>query len=104
MAGSESLAMCVADEFALGPPEAFIDHHEFCHLPPPLEGSIHLTLPGGFLKCVVELGWAEPHPLAATVLSANLVTVYAPRNEYERDVVLSLIVASYRFACGKWKE
>lgn len=104
MARSESVAMYVMDEFALGPPEAFIDDHEFCHLPPPSEGSIHLTLPGGFLNRIVELGWAEAHPLAAVALSANLVTVYAPRDEQERDVVWSLLVASYRFARGKWKD
>jgi hypothetical protein len=104
MAGAESLAMYVKDEFALGPAEAFIDDHEFCHLPPPLEGSIHLTLPGGFLERVVGLGWAEAHPLAAVALSANLVSVYAPRDEQERDVIFLLVAASYRFARGKWKE
>src|SRR5580704_16936866 len=41
MATPNSHALYLADELAAGPPEAFIDENEFCHLHPLPEGSIH---------------------------------------------------------------
>ena len=38
MASPEQCPLYLADEFAGGPPEAFIDGHEFCHLHPLPEG------------------------------------------------------------------
>src|ERR1044071_2438804 len=34
MACAASRALCLSDDFAGGPPNAFIDSHEFCHLHP----------------------------------------------------------------------
>src|SRR5882724_2319163 len=45
MASPESRALALPDRLAGGPPDSFIDAHEFCHLHPLPEGSIHLTLP-----------------------------------------------------------
>src|SRR5262245_53967524 len=45
MALPGSWALWLPDALAGGPPEAFIDGHEFCHLHPPPESGIHLTLP-----------------------------------------------------------
>jgi hypothetical protein len=101
MASPRSHALYLADEFAAGPPEAFIDDHEFCHLHPMPEGSIHLTLPRILREEVVSLGWGEPHPIAEAGVLATLVTVYAPRDRQELRAVLGLIVQSYRFALGK---
>jgi hypothetical protein len=44
LASPETLALWLPDNIALGPREAFIDGHEFCHLHPSPEGSLHLTL------------------------------------------------------------
>jgi hypothetical protein len=101
MASPRSHALYLNDEFAVGPPEAFIDEHEFCHLHPLPEGGIHLTLPGVLRDEVVRLGWGERHPLAEAGILTTLVTVYAPRDRQELDAVLNLIVQSCEFAQGK---
>jgi hypothetical protein len=101
MASPRSSALYLADEFAGGPPEAFIDDHEFCHLHPLPEGGIHLTLPFILREEVVRLRWGERHPIAEVGLLRSLVTVYAPRDCEEMTTVLGLIGQSCQFAQGK---
>lgn len=101
MASPNTHALYLADEFATGPLEAFIDDHEFCHLHPLPEGNIHLTLPKLLREEAVRLGWGERHPIAETGILTTLVTVYAPRNLEELSAVLGLIVQSCQFARGK---
>jgi hypothetical protein len=98
MASPSTRALYLPDEFAEGPPEAFIDAHEFCHLHSLPEGTIHLALPEPVLSRAVALGWAERHPLAASGIFKTLVMVYAPRNAGDLEVVLGLIQVSYGFA------
>ena len=100
MASAQCRALCVSDTMAGGPPEAFIDGHEFCHIHPLPEGCIHLTLPGTVIERVVALGWAERHPVHGLGLLKSLVMVYAPRNADELDVVAKLIESSRLFATG----
>lgn len=100
MASPRSYALYLADEFALGPPEAFIVDHEFCHLHPLPEGSIHLTLPSILREEVVRLGWGELHPIARAGILPALVTAYGPRDHLELEVVLGLIAQSCQFAQG----
>jgi hypothetical protein len=104
MASPDSRALYLADEIASGPPEAFIDENEFCHLHPLPVGSIHLTLPRILRDEVVRLGWGEPHPIADAGLLTTLVTIYAPRDRQEIDTVLGLVVQSWLFAQGKLPE
>jgi hypothetical protein len=101
MASPKSHALYLPDEFAAGPREAFIDDHEFCHLHPLPEGSIHLTLPKVLREEVVRLSWGERHPIAEVGILTTLVNVYAPRDRQETDIVLGLIVPSCLFAQGK---
>lgn len=101
MASPRSSALYLPDEFAGGPPEAFIDDHEFCHLHPLPEGCIHLTLPFILREEVVRLGWGERHPIAEIGFLTSLVTVYAPRDCQEMTTVLGLIAQSCQFAQGK---
>ena len=103
MASPGTHALYLSDEFAIGPPEAFIDGHEFCHLHPSPEGGIHLTLPGGLRDEAIRLGWGEPHPIAAAGILTTLMTVYAPRDRQETDTVFGLVVQSCQFAQGKLK-
>jgi hypothetical protein len=100
MASPRTFALYLCDECAGGPPEAFIDGHEFCHLHPLPEGGIHLTLPKLLREEVVRLGWGEPHPIAKAGILTTLVTVYAPRVRPELEVVLGLIWQSCQFAQG----
>ena len=101
MASPQSRALCLPDAFAGGPPAAFIDAHEFCHLHPPPEGSIHLTLHRDLRAQAIQLGWAEPHPVTRLgSMPETLVMVYAPRTEQELELVYRLIQGSYEFARG----
>ena len=101
MASPQSRALSLPDRYAGGPPEAFIDEHEFCHVHPLPEASIHLTLPNPLRDRVIQLGWAEQHPVArAGIMPETLVMVYAPRDHRELDTAMYLIWSSYQFARG----
>ncbi len=101
MASPKSRALWLPDKCSGGPASAFIDDHEFCHLHPLPEGSIHLTLPSPLRDRIVQLGWAEQHPLVrAGVMPETLVMVYAPRDREELAISLNLIWCSCQFARG----
>jgi len=101
MASPQTLALYVPDICAAGPPDAFIDGHEFCHVHPLPEFTVHLTLPNEFRQLVVGLGWAEQHPMACLgSVPQSLVLVYAPRDRTELNVVVGLVQCSYEFARG----
>jgi hypothetical protein len=101
MACPRSHALYLPDACAGGPPEAFIDDHEFCHIHPLPEGSIHLTLPKLLRDKAVRLGWGERHPIATSGILTTLVTLYAPRDRDETEAVFGLIVESCLFAKGE---
>jgi phospholipase/carboxylesterase len=100
VAAPQSRALCLSDGDASGPPEAFIDGLEFCHLHPLPGGSIHLMLPLEEIEGIVALGWAERHPIQKMDLLHNLVMVYGPRDRAELEIVFSLVERSCRFARG----
>ena len=103
MASPETCALWLSEELAAGPPEAYIDGLEFCHLHAAPEGSLHLTLPDIFRHEMIRRGWAEPHPLArAGIVPNSLVMLYAPRNESELEVAIQSVEVSYRFAQGRF--
>jgi hypothetical protein len=105
MAYPDTCALYLPDGIAHGPAEAFIDDHEFCHLHPLPEGSLHLTLADPLRMEAVRQGWAELHPCGqAGFLPNTLVMVYAPRNQHELAVVLELVNTSHRFAMGLAQE
>lgn len=99
MASDATSALSIVDGCAGGPAEAFIDACEFCHVLPPPEGTIHLTLPSAEKAIAIEGGWAEEHPVSrAGALSPLLVTLYAPRDEDELAMAVRFIESSWRFA------
>jgi len=101
MASPNSRALCLPDRCAGGPASAFIDDHEFCHIHPLPEGSIHLTLPNPLRDRMMQLGWVEQHPLVRFgVMPETLVMVYAPRDREELAISLNLIRSSCQFARG----
>jgi phospholipase/carboxylesterase len=84
------------------PRGCFMVEHEFAHLHPPSDGSLHMMLPPAIVDAVIANGWAERHPLAGKHgLPDNIVMVYGPRDEAELSVVDDLIRASYEQACGR---
>ena len=101
MASPECYALSLPDEFSAGPPWAFIVDHEFCHLHPLPDSSIHLTLPKNVRERAIRRGWAEQHLVCrAGILPDTLAMVYAPRNPSELGIVMQMIWQSYRFARG----
>ena len=87
-------AFVLAEESALGPPEAFQAGREFAHLHPEHDGSLHMTLPADVAEGAFGKGWGEPHPISGTPL------IYGPRDDEELEVVWRLLRASYGFAAG----
>jgi len=78
----------------------FMIGREFAHLHPPTDGSLHMSLPAGIVRAVVDNGWAELHPLAGKHgLPGNIVMVYGPRDDAELEIVAALVRASHAGAC-----
>jgi phospholipase/carboxylesterase len=101
VATAETCALSLPEELALGPAEAFIDDHEFCHIHPLPEGTIHTVLPPQLRDEAIRSGWAEPHPLAGVgFFPRTLIAIYAPRCGEELNVVMALVQAAYDFALG----
>jgi hypothetical protein len=79
--------------------EAFMVAHEFAHIHPASDGSLHMTLPPDVVDKVIEAGWAERHPLAGRYgLPSNIVMVYGPRDDDELGVIEALVRASHSHA------
>ena len=82
-----------------GPAESFMVGREFCHVHAQGDFSLHTTLPLPIAQAAERAGWAEPHLFVLTGRApATVVMVYAPRDDFEREVVLRLVRASYEFA------
>ena len=82
-----------------GPAEAFLTGTEFAHLHPAPDHSLHLALPVPVVRSAVAAGWAEAHiGIAAGLVAPTVVLLYAPRDDRELTVVLSLLQQSFRFA------
>lgn len=95
-------ALCLEHGTGCGCREAFMIGNEFAHVHPPQDGSLHMMLPEDAVPKIVDLGWAEPHPMAeAGIIPPTAVMVYAPRNSGEIETVVDLLRLSYDFARGK---
>lgn len=94
-------ALWLAEDFAAGPPEAFLIGREFAHLHPGPDQSLHAMLPPDIAAEAVEAGWSEPHPVARLgLIPETAVMIYAPRDADELAVVERLVQASCAFARG----
>ncbi|MGN6169409.1 MAG: luciferase domain-containing protein [Solirubrobacteraceae bacterium] len=91
-------AFVLAEDAAGGPAKAFQAGREFAHLHPAYDGSLHMTLPAELAHEAYEKGWGEPHPFEGTAL------IFGPRDEQELEVVWNLLVASYEYATGTYRE
>jgi hypothetical protein len=92
-------AMVLADGEPAGPSEAFLIGREFAHLHPFPDYSLHAMLPVDVANAAIDAGWAEHHPVALRgLIPPTAVMLYAPRDETELDVVMTLIRASHGYA------
>jgi hypothetical protein len=79
--------------------------HEFAHLHPGPDQSLHAMLPPALAEEAVDAGWAEPHPMARLgFIPGTAVMIYAPRDDAAREVVEGLVRASHAFARGETAE
>ncbi len=98
VAGAQALTL---SGMSAGPKEAFFIDREFCHGHAQGDHSLHLTLPVSLAAETEAAGWTEPHFLVlAGQLSPTHVMLYAPRDDEEAAVALTLVRASYEFASG----
>ncbi|TNE88398.1 MAG: phospholipase [Deltaproteobacteria bacterium] len=80
-------------------PEAFMIDREFAHIHPLTDGSFHMSLPEAQCRTVIEQGWGEWHPYVRSGrLPPTVVMVYAPRDDEEIDVILTIAKASYAYS------
>lgn len=94
--GSRALAL---DDSAPGGRSVAMVGREFCHVHAQGDFSLHALLPLPLAEAAEQAGWAEPHYLVRTGQAPpNVVMLYAPRDDAERDVVQRLVRASYEFA------
>jgi hypothetical protein len=94
-------AMWLSEGIPVGPREGFMIGREFAHIHPMPDGSLHVALPPEIAEEAVEKGWAEQHPVARLgYIPANVVMVYAPRDERELELVLGLVEESRRYAAA----
>ena len=91
-------AFVLDDASARGPREAFQAGHEFAHIHPPEDGSLHMTLPDDVAEAAYAAGWGEPHPVSGTPL------IFGPRDEAELEIVWGLLRSSYEYASGEKQE
>jgi hypothetical protein len=86
---------------AHGPREAFLIAREFAHIHPLPDGSLHVALPPSVAEDAIAHGWAEVHPVARMgLIPANVVMLYAPRDDTEAGVALALVREALAFARG----
>lgn len=98
-------ALWLVPAAARGPRAAFLVGTEFAHLHPAPDWSLHAALPPALADEAVDSGWAKVHPVARLgLIPANVVMLYAPRDEEEVKVVADLIRAGHGFARGDADE
>ncbi|KAH7116697.1 hypothetical protein B0J11DRAFT_583412 [Dendryphion nanum] len=82
---------------------------EITHVHAGVDGSVHVTLHPADCKAVFEAGWGQRHPLsgvdvlkkvAGFSLPVNYVLLYAPRDQAEVDIVLTMVKASIGYVTG----
>lgn len=75
---------------------------EFAHLHGSRDGSLHIRLTDADARELLVKGWGELHLMAGPRgLPTGLVMVYAPRDEEEVSIIMSIITASYKFVRGE---
>jgi len=96
-----------------GPEESFILGNEFASIH--LNGTCHVSLPPPIQQEVIDKGWGERHPMGGILIEnphgghklgipATCTLLFAPRDEEELRVVLSIVDEGYKWALGPSKQ
>lgn len=97
-----AIAMCMEKGHTCKKCNAFMAGTEFAHFHPHPDYSMHLGLPTKDAELMIEKGWGEWHPLIERgFLPPNIVMLYAPRDQEEREIAQLILQRSYDFAKGK---
>ena len=97
-----AIAMCMQDGHTCDSCNAFMIGNEFAHFHPHPDYSMHLGLPKEEADAVITKGWGEWHPMILRgILLPNIIMLYAPRNEEEREVSRFILGRSYAYAKGE---
>ncbi|KAF2462962.1 uncharacterized protein BDR25DRAFT_308043 [Lindgomyces ingoldianus] len=82
---------------------------EITHVHAGLDGSIHVTLSPDDCKKVIEAGWGQRHgldgvrvlkKLVGFIMPVNYMLIYAPRDEAEIEVAMTIVKAGIGFMTG----
>lgn len=92
-------AIWLDEDLPLAHPESIAVGREFAHIHP--DGSLHVSLSPERAQEAIEMGWAEPHPMAHYMGNLGMVMLYTPLDTQELDVIFQLIVDSYNFVTGR---
>ncbi len=97
---SGSSGFWLSDDIKMVRPDSIIRGREFAHCHP--DGSLHASLPPELAAKAVDAGWATPHPWASKKLGMEgFVMLYTPATEDEMEVVLQLVMESFRYITGR---
>ncbi|KAF2116607.1 hypothetical protein BDV96DRAFT_645032 [Lophiotrema nucula] len=83
---------------------------EISHVHQGLDNSIHVVLHPADAKAVIDAGWGQRHGLSGLNLSKRVrlpityVLIYAPRNETDVAVAMTIVKASIRFMTGSREQ
>ncbi len=92
----------IEENVQLARPDAIVRGREFAHVHP--DGSLHASLPKDVASAAIRSGWAIHHPWAKKRPGwEGFVMIYTPQSSDELDVVVDLVVQSYKFVTGKSK-
>jgi len=65
------------------------------------DGSLHCILSAADAKLLIQKGWGERHGLNGKIgFPRGYLMVYAPRDESELDVILSIMKAAAQYGLG----
>ena len=96
-----TLGLYLQADAATQPERCYLLGREFAHHHTTDDGSLHLILPEPLRAEAMAAGWAEPHPMAGLpTVSPDTVMLYAPRDEAEEDIILSLMRRSLENAAS----
>ncbi|MGI9357743.1 MAG: luciferase family protein [Rhizobiaceae bacterium] len=90
----------INDSVTIARPQVIVGGREFAHMHP--DGSLHASLSPQLAKEAVKSGWATHHPWADQRPGwEGFVMIFTPGTKEELEVVIQLVLRSYKFVTEK---